>query len=278
MDWMYPTTQNEDGSMNYGLIDTINRAIQSGKLKTDQGVDDPTAPMSLIVAEVTDGRFDCMESLRKYYVEISKKWEDTDGAEGWWFQGFGNYADNFITEDLPFVSNPNYPMVNKDIERGTVTATVLATPVTEGENLAKAGSLYAVSGAEGTAARAFDGNVNSKWFSKSTLTTDKLAYLSGIAGYVSIDLGEEKTFNTYTIYNATSKDGTGNNLTNWDVLVSNNGTDWVFVDTQTDAGKSGIESFNIGSVTARYVQIRFFTPDDAVSNINLYEFELFNVE
>lgn len=43
--------------------------------------------------------------------------------------------------------------------------------------------------------------------------------LNGVKHWVKIDLGQEKEFNTYTLYNTRSKEGFGN-TTEWEVLVA----------------------------------------------------------
>jgi hypothetical protein len=40
--------------------------------------------------------------------------------------------------------------------------------------------------------------------------------------WIQIDLGSEKEFNTYTLYNTQSKEGFGN-ATEWEILTSNDG-------------------------------------------------------
>ena len=89
-----------------------------------------------------------------------------------------------------------------------------------------------------------------------------------------LDLGSEKTFNTYTLYNTRSKEGFGN-ATEWEVLVSNDAKNWTSVDYRA-GDNSNIASYDIGTQTARYVFLKVFTPDDGVGTIRLYEFQLYN--
>ena len=67
-------------------------------------------------------------------------------------------------------------------------------------------------------------------------------------------MGQEKEFNTYTLYNTRSKEGFGN-TTEWEVLVSNDGNEWTSVDYQP-SNNSAISSFNIGNQKARYIMIK----------------------
>ena len=91
---------------------------------------------------------------------------------------------------------------------------------------------------------------------------------------VKIDLGSKKTFNTYTLYNTKSKEGFAN-ASEWEVLISEDGKNWTSVDYQVN-NDNAISSYDIGSRTARYVQIKIFNPGDSVGTVRLYEFQLYN--
>lgn len=87
MDSRYPTRKNADGTLKYGLIDSINKLIKdnnTGKTYTDDPYD-TTTPFNNVVKQITG--YDCIESLRKKYVEELK-------AGTWTFKGFANYEDN----------------------------------------------------------------------------------------------------------------------------------------------------------------------------------------
>lgn len=332
MDWMYPTSQNADGTLNLGLFDTINYKIQHREITNDYGPEDPTSQISKIVQDVTNGEFQTYEELRLFYVlqlityaknegkisgeglddpnsEISKlvaqatirkgmadgmayttysalydhfkdqmsNYVKRFGSEGWSFIGFADYTDNFLTEDLPFTENPNYPMLRK-VERGTVTAPVLETPVTEGDNLLTGATIVRDSGIEGTstASKLIDGKVNTLWSGKKSTLGDSNCLLNGTAGYIVLDLGEAKTFNTYTLYHATSKNPAGTNTTDWELLVSDDGVNWTSVDTQSGMGQNSIESFTFESTTARYVMLRIYPLASGVPNFSFYEMLLLN--
>lgn len=332
MDWMYPSTLNEDGTLKLGLFDTINYKIQHREISNDYGPEDPTSQISKIVQEVTNGEFQTYEELRLFYVlqlitysmnegkisadglddpnsEVSKlvaqatvrkgmedgmayttysalydhfkdqmsNYVKRFGSEGWSFIGFADYQDNFITEDLPFTENPNYPML-RDVVRGTVTAPVLDTAVTEGDNLLSGATIVKDSGIEGssTSSKLIDGKVNTQWSSKKSLIGDTTCLLNGTAGYIVLDLGEAKTFNTYTLYHSTSKNPAGTNATDWELLVSDDGENWTSVDNQSGMGQESIESFKFESTTARYVMLRIYPLDSGVPNFSFYEMLLLN--
>ncbi len=99
MDSKYPTVKNADGSLEYGLIDSLNRAVRSGRVRTDGGSTQSDADFNSIVSEITG--FPDIDSLREQYIkELNDK--------SWLFTGFDGYADNFITENIPGVKDPVY--------------------------------------------------------------------------------------------------------------------------------------------------------------------------
>ncbi len=101
MDYMYPTTMDSSGNLDYGLIDSINLLIKYHISDTlDDDPYDTSTPINKLVKEITG--YDCIESLRLQYVE-----DLTSGK--WSFTGFAGYADNFLTENLEGVENPSYP-------------------------------------------------------------------------------------------------------------------------------------------------------------------------
>ncbi|MBQ8288773.1 MAG: discoidin domain-containing protein [Clostridia bacterium] len=269
VDYKWPTKLDANGNKIRGLLDTLVYEIKNGRLK-GAGSDSATDKNNMfnkIVKEVTG--LDCMEDVRKQY--------EADFKSGAWdFKGFGEYSDNFLTENVPYVNNPNYPMVT-DKNPGNKTATALATAVTEGDNLALGATVYKVSGATKTAEGAeklVDGNLGTKWCSTSSTVKDKTYSLDGTRQWVILDLGEKKTFNTYTIYNTRTKETYGN-MTEWEILVSNDGTNWTSVDYQASCNQD-LVSFNVGSQSARYVMIKGYTVDTGVGTVRLYEFQLYN--
>lgn len=269
MDAKYPTTKNSDGSLNYGLIDSINNLIKTNT--GDQLNDDPddtSTPFNQMVYKITG--YDCMESLRKKFVS-----ELQNGT--WAFTGFANYTDNWLTEDIEGVDNPEYPMLGEKTH-GNTTASQLASAVTSGTNLCSGASILKSSGQVNdseSASMLVDGNLGSKWCATSSNVSDGTYLLNQVKHWAIIDLGSEKTFNTYTLYNTQSQEGFGN-TTEWEILVSNDAKTWTSVDYQ-GSNNSAIASFNIGSQKARYVMIKVFNPDNgSVGTVRLYEFQLYN--
>ena len=271
MDSKYPTRKNADGTLKYGLIDSINKLIKDNNTGSTY-TDDPyntTTPFNKVVKQITG--YDCIESLRKRYVE-----ELQQGT--WTFKGFANYEDNWLTENIDGIPNPEYPMVGEKLH-GNKTATQLNNTVTEGTNLCLGGKVYDCSGYTNdneNAQKLIDGDLNTKWCATSSNVTNGEYKLNGVKHWVKIDLGKEKEFNTYTLYNTRSKEGYGN-TTEWEVLVSNDGNKWTSVDYQP-SNNSAVSSFNIGNQKARYIMIKIFTPDEGVGTLRLYDFQLFNIK
>ena len=264
MDAKYPTTKSSDGTVKLGLIDSINNMLKTNKgTKYDDNPKDTSTPWSKLVYQITG--YNCIESLRLKYVEELK-----NGT--WAFTGFRDYQDNWITEGIAGVDNPTYPMIGSKTH-GSKTAAKLNTAVTSGTNLCSGASILHTSGQTNVseaAEKLIDGNLDTKWCSRSSSETT----FNGVMHSVKIDLGRKKTFNTYTIYNTQSKENFAN-ASEWEILVSEDGKTWTSVDYQNNNNNS-VSSYNIGTQTARYVQIKIFNPGDSAGTIRLYEFQLYN--
>ena len=264
MDAKYPTTKSSDGTVKLGLIDSINNMLKTNKgTKYDDNPKDTSTPWSKLVYQITG--YDCIESLRLKYVEELK-----NGT--WAFTGFRYYQDNWITEGIAGVDNPTYPMIVSKTH-GSKKAAKLDTAVTSGTNLCSGASILHTSGQTNVneaAEKLIDGNLDTKWCSRSSSEST----FNGVMHSVKIDLGSKKTFNTYTIYNTQSKENFAN-ASEWEILVSEDGKTWTSVDYQNNNNNS-VSSYNIGTQTARYVQIKIFNPGDSAGTIRLYEFQLYN--
>ncbi|MBT9693037.1 discoidin domain-containing protein [Eubacterium ventriosum] len=269
MDSKYPTTKDSSGNVKYGLIDSLNHLLKDNKgTRYDDNPYDTSTPWNQLVKQITG--YDCIESLRLHYVEELK-----NGT--WTFTGFGNYSDNWITTDLPGVPNIDYPAyVGKT--HGNTTGTKLSSAVTSGTNLLSGATIISESGYtkdDESSSKLIDGNLSTKWCATSGSVENQAYALSGAQHFVKIDLGSTKTFNTYTLYNTSSKEGFGN-TTEWEVLVSKDGKEWKSVDYQVNQNDA-ISSFNIGSQTARYIVFKIFNSDNGgVGTVRLYELQLYN--
>lgn len=269
MDAKYPTTKDANGNIKYGLIDSLNHLLKDNKGTTyDDNPYDTSTPWNQLVKQITG--YDCIESLRLHYVD-----ELNNGT--WTFTGFKDFKDNWITENLPGVPNTVYPeFVGK--QHGNITCSKLGNVITSGNNLCSGAKVISTSGytnASEAAQNIIDGDLNTKWCATSSSVENQQYALTGAQHFVKIDLGSVRTFNTYTLYNTTSKEGFGN-TTEWEVLVSEDGTNWKSVDYQS--GKNdAISSYNIGTQSARYIVFKVFNADNGnVGTVRLYEFQLYN--
>ena len=277
MDSKWPTTKDEDGNLVYGLIDAINFGIKNGKIRDDDPTRNNTA-FNRTVKEITG--LDDMKAVRDQYSEECK-----NGT--WDFTGFGEYVDNWITEDIPNCENPVYPKMSDPVH-GEKTADALANAVTDGENLALGGSIIDCSGfVNGSEApeKLIDGKLNTKWC--CTDASDPTYCLDGARFWVIIDLGEKKTFNTYTIFNTKTQE-TGGNMSEWELYISDDPYDtegWVSVDYQKmtardyQSNKPGYNtmSFDIGDISARYLLLKVYNGDGSRGTVRLYELQLYNL-
>ena len=268
LDDHWPTTKNSDGSLKYGLIDTINFEIKNGRLRGgDDNPFDETNMFNKIVKEVTG--FNRMEDIRQKYADEFKSGE-------WTFNGFADYVDNFLTENLKDAPNPEYPKLTDPVH-GDKTAAALSTPVTGEGNLCLDATILENSGGVNVnefANKLIDGKDNTKWC--ATSASNSKYCLDGASYWAVIDLGEIKEFDTYTLYNCKTKENYGN-MKEWEILVSNDAKNWTSVDYQKkDAGNK--VSFNIGEQNARYVLIKIYNGDGNFGTLRLYEFLLYNVE
>ncbi len=269
MDARYPSRKDSNGNITYGLIDSLNNLLKDNpNTKYDDNPYTVGTPWNEVVRSITG--YDCIESLRLHYVQELK-----NGT--WAFTGFKYYEDNWMTENVPGLPNLDYPMyVGK--QHGNTTHAKLSSNVTSGTNLMSGASVIGTSGyvKDSEAASKFiDGDLSTKWCATSGSVSNQEYALTGAQHFVKIDLGSSKTFNTYTLYNTTSKEGYGN-TTEWEILISNDNKNWTSVDYQVN-NNNAISSYNIGSQTARYIVFKVFNADNGGSGTaRLYELQLYN--
>ena len=161
---------------------------------------------------------------------------------------------------------------------GDKTGEILASPVTEGTNIAKGATIVEFSGEIGSevAANIVDGDLTTMWRSSSAVQDGYKYKLMGIQHEIVIDLGASKSFDTYTIVNAGSKGASVQNPASWEILVSDDGKNWTSVDYQTGQ-KLDVASVNVGEQNARYVMLRYYKSTQSSSDtVRLYEFMLFD--
>lgn len=277
MDDMYPTyDKNGDGKITddeYGLIDAIHFLIKNNKTGMKY-YDTPTAtetPIGRTVYAVTGGKYACIEDLRKDFEKACE--EDT-----WDFCGYRDFRDNFITESMDYLPKPKYPMI-EPVVHGDKTLTALPAPILSGDNLALNATVvqYSKDVSAKPVSNLLDGNLKSYWLASGI---GEYSYpLKGIEQGVTIDLGEVKTFNVYTMvfrgYENTIKTM---NVKEWEILVSTDGESFTSLDYQNNNKKDAV-SFQFDDVSARYIEIRVYTiAQNITTAMNLNEFMLFKQE
>ena len=282
LDWKFPSIDaNNDKKLDvseYGIIDLINYTIKTSTTSFSDHPFDPNSPFNKAVYTATKGQFDTMEKVRQQYVADCK-------SSTFVFTGFGEYVDNWRTEDLPGIPNPNYPSMKKvvpgdktntpnvqnDVETPTLpTGTNLALNATVVEFSAE------ISTREGIE-KAFDGKIDTMWRAGASATDKKYELMGYDHGFV-IDLGAVKTFDTYVLVNAGLDKTDTFNLVSWEILVSEDGKNWTSVDYQAKCAND-VVTVNVGTQNARYVEMRVFKGDKSGSgSIRLYEFMLFKAE
>jgi len=139
MDWVYPTLdKNNDGKRTadeYGLLDYI--VFQAKAWTGAKDGDNPRKENTALnnwVKEKTG--FATMDLLRQEFVRQLESGEFV-------FTGFRDYKDNFVTENLPGVPQPQYIMHEK-IEPSAKTNPILAAAMTTGNNLCIGAKIHSV--------------------------------------------------------------------------------------------------------------------------------------
>ena len=274
LDWKYPTVDKNGNGVaevdEYGVIDLINYTIKNTKTLLSDNPYDPTTPFNQAVKKVTG--IDTMDQVRLQYVEECK-------AGTFKIEGFKYFQDNWTTEGLPNIPDPEYPQL-EPVVKGDKTAPILANGVTEGTNLAQGATVVYASSQGGTRnpiANMLDGDLTTM-YQGANVTDDYKFELGGYKQEFILDLGEAKKFDTYTLVNAGSKSTNKNNNTaEWELFVSDDGKTWTSVDYQAKS-TADIASVNIGDTTARYIMLRVFATDQSANTgtIRLCEFMLFD--
>ncbi|MBQ7364896.1 MAG: discoidin domain-containing protein [Clostridia bacterium] len=283
LDWKFPTVdKNGDGVAQpeeLGVIDRINYVIKHSDVLIYDTPTNPNTPFSRAVYDATGGQFDCLDAIRSVYQE--------DIASGAFrVNGFANYQDNFITENIKGVPNPNYPMMVTEapgnIKNPVTEQNETKTPtLPEGENLLLGATVVKVSSANSVSKGAemmFDGNLTTQWYGSKSTVKDYFAVLKGAQQAVIVDLGEVKTFDTYVLVNAGISQNDLFNTASWEILISKDGKTFTSVDYQTSM-TADVVTVNIGLQEARYLELRIHKSaknDTGVVRIN--EWMLYKTE
>ena len=269
LDWYYPTTdKNGDGKITvdeYGALDLMVYTIKHTTTKLSDNPYDPTSPFNKALSTGTGGKFATVEEARLQYVEDCKSGKYT-------FTGFSDYKDNFITENLSGVPESEY-ITKKTLAPTAKSNPILAVAMTTGENLCL-GARVSVGSTFGTGANGWANLIDGDLETRLQAQRGSEYYaLTKVSCELVIDLGSEKTFDTYTLVSYAEKESYI--AKSWEILVSSDGGNFTAVDSQTN-NTQGTVSVTFEEVTARYVKIRLFEPSANSGVTRLCEFMLFD--
>lgn len=256
MDARYPTTKDAAGQIVYGLIDSINRGIQDGSIISDGGKNHTDAGFNAVVKKITG--FDNIELLRQQYVQ-----ELLQGT--WSFNGFGNYVDNYITENLPGTKNPSYPV--SDFSGNLCFGAVIDRCSGEIPTLGSADFLV-------------DSNLATKWSANSNDADRSDSFLlDDTQHYIVINLGGERTFNSYVLYHTGIWGDNEHNTVSWRVrYLDKKQNQWIVIDECKD-NKEGITVRVFSPVKGQYILLELLNSDQGGSGaVNLHEMLVYNTE
>lgn len=273
LDWTWPTTdKNDDQTITpdeYGLIDYIVYKAKMWQKEGKSPVSDyPYTKGSTFnnwVKDITG--IDTMELVRQQFVK-----ELDEGT--WTFNGFRDFPDNFLIENVYDIPDLIYPMKEK-IEPTAKTNPMLAVAVTTGDNLCK-GAVICSTISAGTSDKylgkfMIDGDLETRYQAKVSSGLYKLT--GSVQNEVVIDLGAVKTFDTYTLV---SYDKQASFITkSWEILVSEDGVNYTAVDYQKN-NKEATVSVSFDDVSARYVKLRLYQADLSGGTTRIPEFMLFD--
>lgn len=88
LDDNYPTTKKGDGSISYGLIDSLLQNVINGNIKNDSNPKNPSGDLSKFIFDFTGGRYATIEELREKFVYDVQLYKTSNGKRGWTFTGF----------------------------------------------------------------------------------------------------------------------------------------------------------------------------------------------
>lgn len=246
MDAKYPTT-----SAGYGLLDSIILAALNGRVTTDGGTSQNDPNLNAVVKEVTG--YDSLEFLRQQYIKELN-------AGTWSFDGFAGFADNYITEDLPGVSNPAYPSA-ADF------------------NLCANAYIYNDPGEASAALAAsnlVDGDRSTKWESSKDDVNKSNKRRAGVQQIALIALKKSMIVDSYVLYHEGSRGNGAENTRAWRIsYYDESKKEWIKLD-EVQNNTQDVTIRNVEPVTTQYLRLEILNPSGAGDEtVRLYELEVY---
>ena len=178
-------------------------------------------------------------------------------AGTWTFDGFGGYPDNYITENIPGLSNPTYPK-SKDI------------------NLCNGAYTYNVTGeasAKLAANNLVDGNRATKWQAAKSDIKDS----SEKDHNLCITLMGSASFDTYVLYHEGSQGDSGKNTVSWRLeYYDSSDKKWKLLD-EVSGNTESVTTRKVKQVETQYLFLKILNPSGSGDGtVRLYELELYD--
>ena len=261
MDDKYPTHM-EGGNKILGLIDSIDLAAKNKTIENVEDPDDPATALNKLVNKVTGGNYATIEELRDQYLR-----ECADGT--WTFNGFKNFKDNFLTENVEGV--PNIKQIYVPSIKHAETASKESSFSLK-ENVFKGAKVLRSSGYADDEKDSYlvDGDKETLWHGEGGYTKDVTYAAHGAQHYVLIDLGKTKEFDSYILRNAGTRMSSKYNAYSWEILTSTDGINFTSWDYQTDVTGSTL-CFTPGKTSGRYLLFLVYGSNLEDDNVRLYE-------
>jgi len=261
VDWHYPTLdKNGNGKVDdgeRGVIDALYWEIKNTKKMIFDNPYDPDIIFNQTIQEATGGKYKNFPEIYEDFVADMKSGE-------WVFTGFADYPDNWLSENIPGIENPKYP-VYKPVTPGNVTNEAIlqsgvkadTAVLPEGENVATGATVIQYSGKhaddEGVEAL-LDGKLDTYWRAMGSEQSALYKLMTLQHGFI-IDLGSVKSFDTYAIVNAGITKPDSTNTYEWEILVSEDGETFTSIDYQKNKA-ADVVTVDVGTQSARYIEVR----------------------
>lgn len=246
MDSKYPTT-----ATGYGLLDSILLAMRNGQIPSDGGKPQNDPSLNALVKEITG--YDSLEVLRQQYIKDLE-------TGNWSFNGFADFADNNITENLPGVPNPVY-LSSSDFN--------LCANACIGDDPGEASAALAAS-------HLVDGNRSTKWEAAKNDVNGPNELNPGVQQDIVIILDRTVIFDTYTLYHEGSQGSSAKNTLAWRISYYDaQKKEWVMFD-EVKNNTLNVTTRSVEPVTTKQLWLEILSSSAmGDKTVRLYELEIY---